>query len=395
MTAFRTTTLVPTGKTQNKIYNLILEGLSQAEIARRMRLKRATVSKHVKKLVDGKFLEIDKGSGKIKTIGNGIERGSKANTLDCYISAKKGENDATGVSPVSKKRASVKTLHVHHLQYLPKVLKEGDFQFITKQSKIHNNTQDLSGIIECPSGKVKFHIHRSYEDVQTLKGIEKREKQSAFYIYPPEIFLTPEEARDFEEVGRKICVEAIDIMTLKMGWIFQNELPINPNWKPHFAIEDPHAQGVSDKFSLYSTDGKGWLSNSEGALEFEFSDINHALTFLDMPKAVEDLSSRQSETEFRVGELEVSLLETRDEIGTYQDEVDHKIKTISEELGNTREDMLSLVEITRMLCESSSNITKTLSDHTNTIQSFCSSNGQISNESPKNTNSGNLGGIYL
>lgn len=155
-------------------------------------------------------------------------------------------------------------ISVHHLQYRAEVITEGDLDFITKKSGIHNNVQCLSGHLPCSLDDevtvVLFRLYKYYGEQETVR--------SHLCIYPPTIRLYQDEVKSFDKLGQAICQEVCDTLTQK-GWVVEAPV-IQTKWVPHFALNFGDNRSAAIKLTD-STRSKIYLMLLEGMCQEEIA----------------------------------------------------------------------------------------------------------------------------
>ncbi|QLH75000.1 MAG: hypothetical protein HPY73_05795 [Methanomassiliicoccales archaeon] len=269
--------------TELKVYGLLLEKVPQTSIAKALKIDKSRVSRIVKKLVEGKYL--------VEELSKGVKfytKGPNGSILDQLILSRQLQIDARSVTPVALDPER-NTVLVHHLLYRLHVVKEGDIPQISE--KLPDGRTLVRPFLR-PEGRKHhnrelWHGQVPYYDKFVTVKYERTPKVQWFYIYPPEMEMTPDEvrARRWDEIAKTVCMEISAYVQRHGGWQFG--LPeIVESWKPHFAFRSPVFKNFSDAMFTKSQDGKVWLSDSEGNAELEASDPEYGALLVELPGQV-------------------------------------------------------------------------------------------------------------
>lgn len=291
--------LIGLSEARLRIYKLLREGQSQAQVCHVTELPKTTVLKAARWFVAQGFL-VQIGGKKPYIYG----AGPRAGELDAIVvtrgahpSATNGvHHDATSVTKVSPTRDSVNFVRSHHIKVRFRVEKIGDMELL--RIKDNGSSVDLPFLEPRP--------YLDYHNVRRTKGkvpygketlsVELEESSAAtwFYVHLPELKLTKQELPDWETRYSAMGQQVANFVQKWGGWQL-GMMEFCTAWKPHFSTEDPRIlEQIAGKLSGKNHDGTVWLSDSEGRRELETSRPEYASVIMALPEEVYELRLRVS-----------------------------------------------------------------------------------------------------
>jgi predicted transcriptional regulator len=283
---------------QQRVYILLREGNAQSLVARKIGYRKGTVSKMASRLTEQGFLTrvTDKQP---YLYGDGPRSKELDKVIDFKRVSKSASDEVsahdTSVGNLSPETQAVRTVLSHHVKIRFKVEKLGDTDVIRVKDL------ETGAFLEAP-----FLNHAPYLDhnnVRKTKGkllfsgselsVELEETPSCtwFYVHLPKISLTRDELKSgkWEEIYKRIGQETGNYLQKWAGWKL-GLMELCPNWKPHFASEDPRIlNNIVSRASAKNHNGSVWTSDSEGRRELETSDPEYAQIIVSIPEALYEL----------------------------------------------------------------------------------------------------------
>jgi len=290
---------------QVRIYKLLREGAAQSLAADTANIRRDTVSRIARKLVEREYLERVTDT-KPYLYGDGL----RSRELDDYLAGKRALESTTSdvasdgrgvhvagsnaVRQLTPKGYGIGLINAHHIKLRFRVIKIGDMHTLLIDKGQHAVEVPLldkdpylnhNNVV-----KYKGKLHFDGEDYSI--ELEDTPTVTWFYVYMPARNLTVPESKEYEQIYLSQAQQVANFLQKHGKWEF-GIIEFCPLWKPHFAAcDDRLLNQLVGKVKAKSHSGKVWLSDSEGRREIETSEAELATVIADMPEFVLKLNVR-------------------------------------------------------------------------------------------------------
>lgn len=290
-----------------RIYGLLAEGKAQSAVCSATGIEKSKVSRSAQKLLKGRYIAV-------ATKGKPIfyKKAENGPYLDKLILERNVAINARGVTQVAPSAHEIPTALIHHLKYKFNVIAPGDLEHLLDEVKGQKVMRPF------------LKQYQNYRNVQRYKGqvpycdkwvtveYEVTPKAKTLYVYPPEMQVTADDLRSksWERVAETVCMKIGAFIQSKGKW--KLGLPELTDWQKHIGVPTEAVRGFAEHIFLQTKDKKGWLSNSAGVPETEYSDEEYAAIQLELPGEVFKLKGTVKEITQALQEMTTALLQVKD-----------------------------------------------------------------------------------
>lgn len=290
-----------------RIYGLLAEGKAQSAVSTITGIEKSKVSRVANKLVKNRYIVV-------ATSGKPIfyKKAENGPYLDKLILERNVAINARGVTQVAPSTVEIPTALLHHLKYKFNVITQGDLDYL--MDKVQGQEVKRPFL-------TKYFDHRNikrwkgqvpYCDKWVSVEYEVTPKAQTFYVYPPEMEVTADDLRSksWEKGAEKVCMDIAGFISSRGKW--QLGLPELTNWQKHIGVPTESVRGFAEHIFLQTQDKVGWLSNSNGVPETEYSDEEYAAVQLELPGEVIKLKGTVKEITQALQEMTTALLQVKE-----------------------------------------------------------------------------------